>query len=86
VKVLRLELEVDLFIYNNDPLYVTMCVPVAAGGITGGRNYRTTINQNIDPFQYCYFSYSHLWSPVSRMGCTITTTKRGKAGETYSEL
>jgi iron complex outermembrane receptor protein len=30
----------------NDPLYVIDNVPVAAGGINGGRNPLTTINQN----------------------------------------
>jgi iron complex outermembrane receptor protein len=30
---------------NNDPLYVIDNVPVASGGINGGRNPLTTINQ-----------------------------------------
>jgi iron complex outermembrane receptor protein len=33
---------------NNDPLYVIDNVPVAAGGINGGRNPLSTINQNIE--------------------------------------
>jgi iron complex outermembrane receptor protein len=63
---------------NNDPLYVIDNVPVAAGGINGGRNPLSTINQNriyhrIERcFGNCYLRFS--------CNGVILLLPKGKAG------
>ncbi|MFV8336355.1 SusC/RagA family TonB-linked outer membrane protein [Flavobacterium sp. RSP29] len=68
---------------NNDPLYVIDGVPVAAGGITGGRNPLTTINQNnIESISVLKdASATAIYGSRASNGVIIITTKRGKAGE-----
>ena len=68
---------------NNDPLYVIDGIPVAAGGITGGRNPLTTINQNnIESISVLKdASATAIYGSRASNGVIIITTKRGKAGE-----
>lgn len=68
---------------NNDPLYVIDGVPVAAGGINGGRNPLSTINQNnIESITVLKdASATAIYGSRASNGVIIITTKRGKAGE-----
>jgi iron complex outermembrane receptor protein len=68
---------------NNDPLYVIDNVPVAAGGINGGRNPLTTINQNnIESITVLKdASATAIYGSRASNGVIIITTKKGKAGE-----
>ncbi|MDG2432107.1 SusC/RagA family TonB-linked outer membrane protein, partial [Flavobacterium sp.] len=68
---------------NNDPLYVIDGVPVAAGGINGGRNPLTTINQNnIESISVLKdASATAIYGSRASNGVIIITTKKGKAGE-----
>ena len=68
---------------NNDPLYVIDGLPVAAGGINGGRNPLTTINQNnIESISVLKdASATAIYGSRASNGVIIITTKKGKAGE-----
>ena len=68
---------------NNDPLYVIDGVPVAAGGISGGRNPLSTINQNnIESITVLKdASATAIYGSRASNGVIIITTKKGKAGE-----
>jgi iron complex outermembrane receptor protein len=68
---------------NNDPLYVIDNVPVAAGGINGGRNPLTTINQNnIESITVLKdASATAIYGSRASNGVIIITTKKGKAGD-----
>lgn len=68
---------------NNDPLYVIDGVPVAAGGINGGRNPLTTINQNnIESITVLKdASATAIYGSRASNGVIIITTKKGKAGD-----
>jgi iron complex outermembrane receptor protein len=68
---------------NNDPLYVIDGVPVAAGGVEGGRNPLTTINQNnIESITVLKdASATAIYGSRASNGVIIITTKKGKAGE-----
>jgi TonB-linked SusC/RagA family outer membrane protein len=68
---------------NNDPLYVIDGVPVASGGINGGRNPLTTINQNnIESISVLKdASATAIYGSRASNGVIIITTKKGKAGE-----
>ena len=68
---------------NNDPLYVIDGVPVAAGGINGGRNPLTTINQNnIESISVLKdASATAIYGSRASNGVVIITTKKGKAGD-----
>ncbi|MFE3847088.1 SusC/RagA family TonB-linked outer membrane protein [Flavobacterium sp. LB3P45] len=68
---------------NNDPLYVIDGVPVAAGGIDGGRNPLSTINQNnIESITVLKdASATAIYGSRASNGVIIITTKKGKAGE-----
>lgn len=68
---------------NNDPLYVIDGVPVAAGGINGGRNPLTTINQNnIESISVLKdASATAIYGSRASNGVIIITTKKGKAGD-----
>lgn len=68
---------------NNDPLYVIDGIPVAAGGITGGRNPLTTINQNnIESISVLKdASATAIYGSRASNGVIIITTKKGKAGD-----
>jgi iron complex outermembrane receptor protein len=67
---------------NNDPLYVIDGVPVAAGGIDGGRNPLSTINQNnIESITVLKdASATAIYGSRASNGVIIITTKKGKAG------
>lgn len=68
---------------NNDPLYVIDGVPVAAGGVSGGRNPLTTINQNnIESITVLKdASATAIYGSRASNGVIIITTKKGKAGD-----
>jgi TonB-linked SusC/RagA family outer membrane protein len=68
---------------NNDPLYVIDGVPVAAYGITGGRNPLSTINQNnIESISVLKdASATAIYGSRASNGVIIITTKKGKAGD-----
>ena len=68
---------------NNDPLYVIDGVPVAAGGISGGRNPLATINQNnIESITVLKdASATAIFGSRASNGVIIITTKKGKAGD-----
>jgi TonB-linked SusC/RagA family outer membrane protein len=68
---------------NNDPLYVIDGVPVASGGIEGGKNPLTTINQNnIESITVLKdASATAIYGSRASNGVIIITTKRGKAGD-----
>src|SRR3970282_2230622 len=68
---------------NNDPLYVIDGVPVAAGGINGGRNPLSTINQNnIESIAVLKdASATAIYGSRASNGVIIITTKKGKAGD-----
>ena len=67
---------------NNDPLYVIDGLPVAAGGIEGGRNPLSTINQNnIESITVLKdASATAIYGSRASNGVIIITTKKGKAG------
>lgn len=68
---------------QNDPLYVIDGVPVAAGGVNGGRNPLTTINQNnIESITVLKdASATAIYGSRASNGVIIITTKKGKAGD-----
>src|SRR3970040_2154449 len=68
---------------NNDPLYVIDGVPVAAGGINGGRNPLSTINQNnIESIAVLKdASATAIYGSRASNGVIIITTKKGKSGD-----
>jgi iron complex outermembrane receptor protein len=68
---------------NNDPLYVIDGVPVAAGGVEGGKNPLATINQNnIESITVLKdASATAIYGSRASNGVIIITTKKGKAGE-----
>jgi len=68
---------------NNDPLYVIDGLPVAAGGIEGGRNPLSTINQNnIESITVLKdASATAIYGSRASNGVIIITTKKGKAGD-----
>ncbi len=68
---------------NNDPLYVIDGVPADSGGIEGGRNPLSTINQNdIESINILKdASATAIYGVRASNGVVIITTKRGKAGD-----
>ena len=68
---------------NNDPLYVVDGVPLAPGGVTGGRNPLATINQNnIESVTVLKdASATAIYGNRASNGVIIITTKKGKSGE-----
>lgn len=68
---------------QNDPLYVIDGVPVAAGGVNGGRNPLSTINQNnIESITVLKdASATAIYGSRASNGVIIITTKKGKAGD-----
>lgn len=68
---------------NNDPLYVIDGVAVQAGGINGGRNPLSTINQNnIESITILKdASATAIYGSRASNGVVIITTKKGKAGD-----
>jgi TonB-dependent starch-binding outer membrane protein SusC len=68
---------------SNDPLYVIDGVPVAAGGVEGGRNPLSTINQNdIESVSVLKdASATAIYGSRASNGVIIITTKKGKAGD-----
>jgi iron complex outermembrane receptor protein len=72
---------------NNDPLYVIDNVPVASGGINGGRNPLTTINQNNIESITVLKMLLHCYLRITCFGWYLLLLK-GKAGDlqvSYSE-
>lgn len=68
---------------NNDPLYVIDGVAVQAGGINGGRNPLSTINQNnIESITVLKdASATAIYGSRASNGVVIITTKKGKTGD-----
>ncbi|MTH15131.1 TonB-dependent receptor [Flavobacterium sp. LC2016-01] len=68
---------------NNDPLYVIDGIPVANGGVEGGRNPLSTINQNdIESISVLKdASATAIYGSRASNGVIIITTKKGKAGD-----
>ena len=68
---------------NNDPLYVIDGVAVQAGGINGGRNPLSTINQNnIESISVLKdASATAIYGSRASNGVVIITTKKGKSGD-----
>ena len=68
---------------NNDPLYVIDGLPVASGGVQGGKNPLATINQNnIESITVLKdASATAIYGSRASNGVIIITTKKGKAGE-----
>lgn len=68
---------------SNDPLYVIDGVPVASGGVEGGKNPLSTINQNnIESISVLKdASATAIYGSRASNGVIIITTKKGKAGE-----
>ena len=68
---------------NNDPLYVIDGLPVASGGINGGRNPLSTINQNnIESVTVLKdASATAIYGSRASNGVIIITTKKGKKGD-----
>ncbi len=68
---------------QNDPLYVIDGVPVDSGGITGGRNPLSTINQNdIESINILKdASATAIYGVRASNGVVIITTKRGQSGD-----
>nr|WP_315157883.1 SusC/RagA family TonB-linked outer membrane protein [uncultured Flavobacterium sp.] len=68
---------------NNDPLYVIDGVAVQAGGINGGRNPLSTINQNnIESINVLKdASATAIYGSRASNGVVIITTKKGKSGD-----
>nr|WP_315251636.1 TonB-dependent receptor [uncultured Flavobacterium sp.] len=67
---------------SNDPLYVIDGIPVASGGVEGGRNPLSTINQNdIESVSVLKdASATAIYGSRASNGVIIITTKKGKAG------
>lgn len=68
---------------GNDPLYVIDGIPVASGGVEGGRNPLSTINQNdIESISVLKdASATAIYGSRASNGVIIITTKKGKAGD-----
>lgn len=68
---------------SNDPLYVIDGLPVAAGGVQGGKNPLSTINQNnIESITVLKdASATAIYGSRASNGVIIITTKKGKSGE-----
>ncbi|MEZ7504185.1 SusC/RagA family TonB-linked outer membrane protein [Flavobacterium sp. Arc2] len=68
---------------SNDPLYVIDGVPVASGGVEGGKNPLGTINQNnIESISVLKdASATAIYGSRASNGVIIITTKKGKSGE-----
>jgi TonB-linked SusC/RagA family outer membrane protein len=68
---------------SNDPLYVIDGLPVASGGVEGGRNPLSTINQNdIESVSVLKdASATAIYGSRASNGVIIITTKKGKAGD-----
>jgi TonB-linked SusC/RagA family outer membrane protein len=68
---------------SNDPLYVIDGVAVASGGVEGGRNPLSTINQNdIESVSVLKdASATAIYGSRASNGVIIITTKKGKAGD-----
>lgn len=68
---------------SNDPLYVIDGVPVASGGVEGGRNPLSTINQNdIESISVLKdASATAIYGSRASNGVIIITTKKGKSGD-----
>ncbi|WP_395045222.1 SusC/RagA family TonB-linked outer membrane protein [Flavobacterium sp.] len=68
---------------NNDPLFVIDGIPVANGGINGGRNPLATINQNnIESVTVLKdASATAIYGSRASNGVIIITTKKGKTGD-----
>ena len=68
---------------NNDPLYVIDGIPVAAGGVEGGKNPLSTINQNnIESIAVLKdASATAIYGSRASNGVIIITTKKGKSGD-----
>jgi len=68
---------------NNDPLYVVDNVPVATGGVEGGKNPLSTINPNdIESISILKdASATAIYGSRASNGVVLITTKKGKAGE-----
>ncbi|RKS99752.1 TonB-dependent receptor [Flavobacterium sp. 123] len=68
---------------SNDPLYVIDGVPVAAGGVEGGKNPLATINQNnIESISVLKdASATAIYGSRASNGVIIITTKKGKSGD-----
>jgi len=68
---------------SNDPLYVIDGVPVANGGVEGGRNPLATINQNnIESISILKdASATAIYGSRASNGVIIITTKKGKSGD-----
>ncbi len=68
---------------NNDPLFVIDGLPVAAGGVQGGKNPLSTINQNdIESITVLKdASATAIYGSRASNGVIIITTKKGKSGE-----
>ncbi|WP_035645824.1 TonB-dependent receptor [Flavobacterium sp. ASV13] len=68
---------------NNDPLYVIDGIPVANGGVEGGRNPLSTINQNdIESMTVLKdASATAIYGSRASNGVIIITTKKGKSGD-----
>ncbi|MBF4473346.1 SusC/RagA family TonB-linked outer membrane protein [Flavobacterium sp. HJJ] len=68
---------------NNDPLYVIDGIPVANGGVEGGRNPLSTINQNdIESISVLKdASATAIYGSRASNGVIIITTKKGKSGD-----
>ncbi len=68
---------------SNDPLYVIDGVPVVSGGVEGGRNPLSSINQNdiasISVLKDA--SATAIYGSRASNGVIIITTKKGKAGD-----
>lgn len=68
---------------NNDPLYVIDNVPVATGGVEGGKNPLSTINPN-DIASISILkdaSATAIYGSRASNGVVLITTKKGKSGE-----
>ncbi|MDQ6470345.1 TonB-dependent receptor [Flavobacterium sp. LHD-80] len=68
---------------NNDPLYVIDGIPVANGGVEGGRNPLSTINPNDIESQTVLkdASATAIYGSRASNGVIIITTKKGKSGD-----
>jgi TonB-linked SusC/RagA family outer membrane protein len=68
---------------SNDPLYVIDGIPVASGGVEGGRNPLSTINQNdIESVSVLKdASATAIYGSRASNGVIIITTKKGKSGD-----
>jgi len=68
---------------NNDPLFVIDGLPVASGGVQGGKNPLSTINQNdIESITVLKdASATAIYGSRASNGVIIITTKKGKKGD-----